>query len=156
MVWPLLAAYMAASAASSMGKGRGLSQVPLIGGFFNDPAQERLENSMRQYGMAAAARAPVVQQQWQNLRGQVDQAYAPARTALAQLYAGTPVEQPPPPVGMGDAGMAMEQMHRPQIGKEYPAFEPVTYMTSTGPVNAGGERRKATSGGQKRGYGGRG
>jgi|SRR5690349_1023243 len=120
MVWPLLAAYMGASALSSMGKGRGLSQVPIVGGFFNDPAQEKLEDAMRDYGLEAQARAPWVAQQWQNLRGQVEQAYAPTRTALAQIYAGTPVPQDVPAIAAG----AAQTVAKPTVGAAYPGAPP--------------------------------
>ncbi len=104
---PLLAAYMGASALGSMGKGQGLSEVPLIGGLFSNPAQEDFEAQLRANGRAWEARRPVLAQQSQALMGHVKNAYAPAQAALSQMYAGTqiPGKQANPMDAVGQANI---------------------------------------------------
>lgn len=95
---PLLAAYMGASALSSLGSGHGLSQVPLIGGLFEDPAQGELEDQMRANSAAWDARRPIIQQNAKNMMGQIQAAYQPVYGAMSQLYNGQQVQpQPQPP-----------------------------------------------------------
>lgn len=131
---PLLAAYMGASALSSMGKGHGLSQVPLIGGFFSDPAQEEYEQQLKQNAAAWEARRPVIAQNAENMMGQIHQAYAPVRGAMAQLYDGqmqAPPEAPPQQAPNFDPAVVGSQLMGPQAPPQG-----ATYSTTQGPMRA--------------------
>jgi hypothetical protein len=133
---PLLAAYMGASALGSMGSGHGLAQTPLIGGMFSDPAQEKLENQMRQNSAYWEAQKPVIAESANRIMGHVNNAYAPANMALSQMYDGQPVPGPTP-----DVSGATAPANLPNPGAPSPVMPPGRqYMTSGGPVTAMNDR----------------
>jgi|GEM_PF-5081953 len=91
--------------------GMGLHNVPLVGGLFENPEEENLQQSMEQARQAYAQYRPMAEQARLNALAQTASLFQPVNRALGEMYGpgaqmSMPVQSPLPEGMTGVGGQA--------------------------------------------------
>lgn len=125
-----------------------LHGLPLIGGFFDDPAAEAKQKALGQLAAAYQAQRPEMAQSQTNALNQTLGAYAPANNMMGQMYGPSAMQdltalgQNPMTPGMMDPGVGPVHEAQQQVERQRAEAARKAAMTPNGYTTGSVEARQ--------------